>query len=100
YISCMAYTRIPKKPQVNGKSFRAWSIGLALFSSNASYLSNIPRVPRVFSSTVRLGQDRRGVVLASGAVRVSERHHILQWISCQQKSHFHVRFKVVYHIDI
>ena len=36
-----------------------------------------PCVRSVVASTVRLGQDRLSGVLASGAVRVSGRHHII-----------------------
>src|SRR5262249_54893972 len=36
---------------------------------------------------VRLGQDRRSGVLASGAMRESERHRILHALLCQRKTY-------------
>jgi hypothetical protein len=46
------------------------------------------RVQLACSSTVRLGQARLSDVLGDGAARTSERHHMPQRISCQEKREF------------
>src|SRR6266851_1659364 len=59
-----------------------------------------PHAPSAFESAVRLSQDRLNDVLESDAVRVSERHHMLQVLLCQQKKQSRVSGPYVHPIAL